>query len=178
MQDERPFVSCRKVLMEMGAPYSQNQELLSFHTVSKGSLGECGLRGGYVETTNIHPGAVDEIYKIASINLSPNIMGQVLAVVDGKLCAEAGPHACDSVCEQLEEQRDSFEQLQACAQHWARCASMSASLQACSSYRRSARLDERMLQLHSDFLASAASSHMLLQRSCSWCTRCQSWCPS
>jgi glutamate--glyoxylate aminotransferase len=30
-----------------------------------------------MEMTNIHPGAVDEIYKCASINLSPNTMGQV-----------------------------------------------------------------------------------------------------
>ena len=62
--------------MDMGEPYSKH-ELLSFHTVSKGALGECGLRGGYVETTNIHPGTVDQIYKIASINLSPNTTGQV-----------------------------------------------------------------------------------------------------
>ena len=76
MQDERPFVSCKKVMMDMGAPYDKH-ELLSFHTVSKGALGECGLRGGYVEATNIHPGTIDQIYKIASINLSPNTTGQV-----------------------------------------------------------------------------------------------------
>ena len=69
-------MSCKKVMMDMGEPYSKH-ELLSFHTVSKGALGECGLRGGYVETTNIHPGTVDQIYKIASINLSPNTTGQV-----------------------------------------------------------------------------------------------------
>lgn len=34
-QDERPFVSARKVLKEMGEPYSSGVELLSFHTVSK-----------------------------------------------------------------------------------------------------------------------------------------------
>ena len=79
-QDERPFVSCKKVMMDMGEPYSKH-ELLSFHTVSKGALGECGLRGGYVETTNIHPGTVDQIYKIASINLSPNTTGQVCSPI-------------------------------------------------------------------------------------------------
>lgn len=76
-QDERPFVSAKKVLMEMGAPYSQSVELCSFHTVSKGSPGECGLRGGYVEATNMHPGTLEEIYKLVSINLSPNTVGQV-----------------------------------------------------------------------------------------------------
>ena len=43
----------------------------------QGSGGECGLRGGCVEMTNIHKGAIEEIYKCASINLSPNTMGQV-----------------------------------------------------------------------------------------------------
>lgn len=76
-QDERPFVSARKVMMDLGAPYSTNTELISFHTVSKGTGGECGLRGGYVEFTNIHPGAIEEMYKICSINLSPNTTGQI-----------------------------------------------------------------------------------------------------
>eukprot|EP00798_Chlamydomonas_sp_ICE-L_P015020 gene15020-21092_t len=76
-QDERPFVSAKKVMAEMGEPYVSSVELLSFHTVSKGSGGECGLRGGYVEMTNIHPGAVEEVYKCASINLSPNTIGQI-----------------------------------------------------------------------------------------------------
>lgn len=76
-QDERPFVSARKVMYEMGEPYKSGVELLSFHTVSKGTGGECGLRGGYVEFTNIHPKSMEELYKIVSINLSPNGVGQV-----------------------------------------------------------------------------------------------------
>jgi len=76
-QDERPFVSMRKTISEMGEPYRSEVELLSFHTVSKGTVGECGLRGGYVEMKNIAQGAVDELYKIASVNLSPNVVGQV-----------------------------------------------------------------------------------------------------
>jgi len=76
-QDERPFVSARRVAHELGEPYRSGLEMMCFHTVSKGSLGECGLRGGYVEMVNIHQGTVDEVYKIASINLSPNVPGQV-----------------------------------------------------------------------------------------------------
>ena len=34
-QDERPFISARKVMYSMGEPYSKAVELLSFHTVSK-----------------------------------------------------------------------------------------------------------------------------------------------
>lgn len=29
-----------------------------------------------MEATNIHPGTLDQIYKIASVNLSPNTTGQ------------------------------------------------------------------------------------------------------
>eukprot|EP00897_Mesotaenium_endlicherianum_P010429 jgi/Mesen1/9414/ME000614S08666 len=77
-QDERPFVSAKKVMMDMGPPYSNSVELVSFHTVSKGSYGECGQRGGYFEMTNIHPQAMDELYKVASISLSPNVNGQIV----------------------------------------------------------------------------------------------------
>lgn len=76
-QDEKPFVSAKKIVSEMGEPYAHGVELASFHTVSKGVLGECGLRGGYVEFVNFHPGTIDELYKLASINLCPNTMGQV-----------------------------------------------------------------------------------------------------
>ncbi|XP_073031466.1 glutamate--glyoxylate aminotransferase 2-like [Primulina eburnea] len=76
-QDERPFISSRKVLMDMGPPISKELELVSFHTVSKGYFGECGQRGGYFEMTNISPKTVDEIYKVASIALSPTVPGQI-----------------------------------------------------------------------------------------------------
>ncbi|XP_010682426.2 glutamate--glyoxylate aminotransferase 2 [Beta vulgaris subsp. vulgaris] len=76
-QDERPFISARKVLMNMGLPMSKELQLVSFHTVSKGYWGECGQRGGYFEMTNIPQESVDEIYKIASIALSPNVPGQI-----------------------------------------------------------------------------------------------------
>lgn len=76
-QDERPFVSAKKVLMDMGLPFSKELQLVSYDTVSKGYWGECGQRGGYFEMTNIPPKTVDEIYKVASISLSPNVPGQV-----------------------------------------------------------------------------------------------------
>lgn len=76
-QDERPFVSAKKVSMDMGLPFSKELQLVSYHTVSKGYWGECGQRGGYFEMTNIPPKTVDEIYKVASISLSPNVPGQV-----------------------------------------------------------------------------------------------------
>ena len=75
-QDERPFVSCRKVLKEMPAPYSDT-ELISYHSISKGVGGECGLRGGYFEAVNVHQDTIAELYKIVSVNLCPNTVGQV-----------------------------------------------------------------------------------------------------
>uniref|UniRef100_A0A0E0FXV4 Alanine aminotransferase 2 n=1 Tax=Oryza nivara TaxID=4536 RepID=A0A0E0FXV4_ORYNI len=54
-QDERPFISARKVLFDMGPPMSREVQLVSFHTVSKGYWGECGQRGGYFEMTNLPP---------------------------------------------------------------------------------------------------------------------------
>lgn len=76
-QNKTPFTSAKKTMMEMGEPYRSNLELVSFHTVSKGVYGECGLRGGYMEMVNIDPRTVEEIYKISSINLSPNVPGQI-----------------------------------------------------------------------------------------------------
>eukprot|EP00850_Spirogloea_muscicola_P012605 SM000082S22847 [mRNA] locus=s82:191590:196000:- [translate_table: standard] len=77
-QDERPFVSAKKVLMDMGSPYAESVELFSFHSVSKGSFGECGQRGSYFEMTNIHPKIIEELYKVASVSLSPNVNGQLM----------------------------------------------------------------------------------------------------
>lgn len=55
---------CRKVATEMGGKYASSLELASFHTVSKGAYGECGLRGGYFDLMNFHQGTVDEFYKV------------------------------------------------------------------------------------------------------------------
>ena len=52
-KEGKEFVSMRKVLHEMGSPYSEEVELISMNSVSKGMLGECGLRGGYMETHNL-----------------------------------------------------------------------------------------------------------------------------
>ncbi|CAG8582525.1 1068_t:CDS:2 [Paraglomus brasilianum] len=74
---QRPFHSFKKVLKSMGPEYDEF-ELFSFHSISKGLIGECGRRGGYFECTGIDPKVVDELYKIASVNLCPNVHGQVM----------------------------------------------------------------------------------------------------
>lgn len=70
-----PFTSAHKAVME--SPPNQRCELISFHSVSKGTSGECGLRGGYHVFTNIHPDTVAQFYKLSSIGLCPNTIGQV-----------------------------------------------------------------------------------------------------
>eukprot|EP01027_Heterolobosea_sp_BB2_P022498 GEZU01033141.1.p1 GENE.GEZU01033141.1~~GEZU01033141.1.p1 ORF type:complete len:499 (-),score=198.56 GEZU01033141.1:69-1565(-) len=75
-QNKKPFHSFKKVLCE--SKYKNDVELVSFHSVSKGFLGECGRRGGYMELFNIDQQVVDELYKLASINLCPNVDGQLM----------------------------------------------------------------------------------------------------
>lgn len=73
---EKPFVSAKKAMLDLGEPYSTGVELSSFHSVSKGTPGECGLRGGYLELVNFIPESVAELYKLVSVNLCPNTTGQ------------------------------------------------------------------------------------------------------
>lgn len=54
-----------------------NISLLSLHSVSKGFLGECGHRGGYVEFRNIPEDVMAEFVKLQSINLCANTVGQI-----------------------------------------------------------------------------------------------------
>lgn len=68
----------------MGDPYKDNVELLSLNSVSKGLMGECGLRGGYMEAHNIDPFISEMLYKLKSIELCSNTIGQLanLLLVD------------------------------------------------------------------------------------------------
>jgi alanine transaminase len=75
--DARPFVSFKKVLKSMGPPYSDSVELVSFHSLSKGQVGECGRRGGYFELVNFDSEVEEEVYKLASIQLCPPVQGQI-----------------------------------------------------------------------------------------------------
>ena len=67
----------RRVLHEMGEPYSHEVELVSMNSISKGMLGECGLRGGYMETHNLSNRAEQILYKLKSIELCANTIGQI-----------------------------------------------------------------------------------------------------
>lgn len=76
------FVSFKKVLRQLqqenpGGKYD-DVHLASIHSTSKGMIGECGQRGGYMELTGFDAEVEDHIYKLASISLCPVVTGQVL----------------------------------------------------------------------------------------------------
>ncbi|KAG0039380.1 hypothetical protein BGZ82_008480 [Podila clonocystis] len=75
--EERPFHSFKKVLKSMGPAY-EGFEMISYHSISKGMVGECGRRGGYFECEGMCDSILEQIYKISSISLCPNVQGQIL----------------------------------------------------------------------------------------------------
>ena len=51
--------------------------LVSFHSISKGFIGECGLRGGYFELFGLDKDIKAQLYKLCSISLCSNTPGHV-----------------------------------------------------------------------------------------------------
>lgn len=74
--DSPPFTSFRSVLKSHDS--LKNVPLASLHSTSKGMIGECGQRGGYVELLNMTEDAIAQLYKLASINLCSPVIGQIL----------------------------------------------------------------------------------------------------
>eukprot|EP00116_Pleurobrachia_bachei_P008034 sb/3468296/ len=70
------FTSFKKVLRSLGPDYD-DQPLASFHSVSKGFMGECGLRGGYCEMTNFPEDVKSMLLKLISASLCSSTSGQV-----------------------------------------------------------------------------------------------------
>ncbi|XP_018025857.1 alanine aminotransferase 1-like [Hyalella azteca] len=93
------FHSFKKVMSEMGAPYA-NMELASYMSISKGFMGECGLRGGYAELVNVDPAVKAMFLKMISAKLCPTTLGQ--AVVE---CVVNPPVAGDPSYESFEAEK-------------------------------------------------------------------------
>jgi aspartate/methionine/tyrosine aminotransferase len=68
------WFSAKKLVGEMPYPFNL-LELFSFHSISKGLIGECGLRGGYLEGHNIDINVMKEILKLKSIVQCSNTCG-------------------------------------------------------------------------------------------------------
>ncbi|CAL1544175.1 unnamed protein product [Lymnaea stagnalis] len=73
--EDSKFHSFKKVLTELGPPYSE-MELASFMSTSKGYMGECGFRGGYVEVINMDPTVKAMLTKAISAKLCSAVTGQ------------------------------------------------------------------------------------------------------
>jgi alanine transaminase len=69
------FHSFAKVMHELN---EKDITLFSFHSVSKGFIGECGHRGGYMETRNIPDEVMAQFIKLQSISLCANVDGQLV----------------------------------------------------------------------------------------------------
>lgn len=76
----KEFFSFKKILKEMGQGFD-SVLLVSLNSISKGFFGECGRRGGYMECVNFSAGVKEQLYKLASINLCPNLNGQICAAM-------------------------------------------------------------------------------------------------
>ena len=96
-KEGKEFLSMRRILHELGAPYSEEVELVSMNSVSKGVLGECGLRGGYMETHNLSNRAEQILYKLKSIELCSNTIGQLAVnlMVDPPHVGRESPECID-----------------------------------------------------------------------------------
>lgn len=73
---DKKFVSAKKVAVE--TPGCESLQLVSFHSTSKGTIGECGRRGGYMELHGIDDYVQSQLYKLASSMLCPNVPGQIM----------------------------------------------------------------------------------------------------
>ncbi|CAL5986026.1 Alanine_aminotransferase [Hexamita inflata] len=81
-EERSQFVSFKKTLREYELKNKcAGPMLLSFHSVSKGFTGECGLRGGYMEVVNAPAHIQDQLYKVASVSLCSNSIGQLAVSV-------------------------------------------------------------------------------------------------
>uniref|UniRef100_A0A7S0J083 Aminotransferase class I/classII large domain-containing protein n=2 Tax=Calcidiscus leptoporus TaxID=127549 RepID=A0A7S0J083_9EUKA len=60
-----------------GAAELQAAQMISFHSTSKGLIGECGQRGGYLEMVGFSEATLGQFTKVAATSLSSCTIGQV-----------------------------------------------------------------------------------------------------
>ena len=75
--DTKKFIPFKKVIYNMPAPYNK-VPVFSFGSCSKGFLGECGLRGGFMEMYNVDPEVQAQIQKYKTISLCSNTVGHIM----------------------------------------------------------------------------------------------------
>jgi alanine transaminase len=82
------FHSFAKVMARLGLA---DVSLFSFHSTSKGYLGECGHRGGYVECRNVPEDVQAELTKLQSVALCANTAGQIVLFLQVRPPRPGGP---------------------------------------------------------------------------------------
>ncbi|CAL9727778.1 hypothetical protein MOUN0_B00210 [Monosporozyma unispora] len=79
---EIEFHSMKKVLRHLQKSHPQgeynNVQLVSLHSASKGTSGECGQRGAFMEVVGFNDEVKEEILRLFSISLCAGTAGQVL----------------------------------------------------------------------------------------------------
>lgn len=75
------FLSGRKICLEN----MWKVPIFSLHSISKGFIGECGHRGGYLNTTYVDNEILRTLEKWFSMRLSPNSVGQLFTYAMVKL---------------------------------------------------------------------------------------------
>jgi len=69
-----PFISMKRIISDLKIQVP----LISFHGASKGFVGESGRRAGFMECQGCSQLLMDQIYKVASLGLCPNVDGQIV----------------------------------------------------------------------------------------------------
>jgi aspartate/methionine/tyrosine aminotransferase len=92
------FYSFARIMAEEGV---DDVSLFSFHSISKGFIGECGHRGGYMEIRNIPMDVVGQLDKLQSVSLCSNLPGQVVTY-----CMVTPPREGDPSYELYARERD------------------------------------------------------------------------
>ncbi|XP_051500356.1 alanine aminotransferase 2-like [Myxocyprinus asiaticus] len=75
--EDTEFVSYKRVLVEMGSFYSDKVQLASFHSLSNGIMGECGLRAGYMELVNVDEAILLYTEVLLTGDISAPVTGQI-----------------------------------------------------------------------------------------------------
>ncbi|XP_034438142.1 alanine aminotransferase 1-like [Hippoglossus hippoglossus] len=71
------FVSYKRVLFQMDKVYSESVELVSFHSLSSGRMGEGGLRAGFMEAVNMDPEVTRYVHVMLCFDISAPVTGQL-----------------------------------------------------------------------------------------------------
>lgn len=74
---ERPFLSFRRVLAELGPPLATRVQLISFYSLSQSVAAESGFRAGFLELLNVDP-EVLRPFQLAQSIPRPCVPGRIL----------------------------------------------------------------------------------------------------